>query len=707
VPAVPRLPQEPKEQGRLAAWLDCCLLAALLHAGATASPAEEAAPALDLPGLSLTADAVLALLHTPEGMTDPLRAEAEAKLLWRRVLAVPGGVLARLSSFGLDGMSLRVLALCIAPDLDGRYAKVFGFLHDDLTRRRASLPILRQLLEEPGGERVGPVLATMAPLRRLGLLHAEEGEPASALASLHADPVLLCAFEDDLPSELVGLVQRKAWSRMPGAPAEQPDPDTVAQALAETPGDVQLLRISSGQRPERRAWAEALLERLEVPPLRLELADAPPADAKSATLLGQRLALVARLELAVPVVDLAAAWLQPEGRGALTALLSRLVVVAPLVLLLTDSASAEPALPASVSRRHVRLRPLQPEDRRTAWSELAQARSISLGPIELDLLTGLRLERSEITQAVDEAECAAWLEERPDGAALLAAGRRLAATVTPNFARRIPPELRLDRIVLPPDREAQLREMVVQLRHSSQVNEEWGFGQTMLYGRGVTALFAGPSGTGKTFAARAIAGELGIDLLQIDLAQVVSKYIGETEKNLSTIFSAAEASEVGLLFDEADALFGKRSEVRDAHDRYANIETAYLLQRIEEFTGLAILTTNLKPNLDTAFLRRLRFVIDFPQPDAALRAEIWRRAFPARAPLDPDLDLDLLAERLELTGGSIQSAALRAAYLAAGEDTPIAMRHVVYACRRELLKLGQLSAERGLAVLAAEPGELS
>jgi SpoVK/Ycf46/Vps4 family AAA+-type ATPase len=265
----------------------------------------------------------------------------------------------------------------------------------------------------------------------------------------------------------------------------------------------------------------------------------------------------------------------------------------------------------------------------------------------------------------------------------------------------------LDRIVLPPDREAQLREMVVQLRHSSQVNEEWGFGQTMLYGRGVTALFAGPSGTGKTFAARAIAGELGIDLLQIDLAQVVSKYIGETEKNLSTIFSAAEASEVGLLFDEADALFGKRSEVRDAHDRYANIETAYLLQRIEEFSGLAILTTNLKPNLDTAFLRRLRFVIDFPQPDAALRAEIWRRAFPARAPLDPDLDLDLLAERLELTGGSIQSAALRAAYLAAGEDTPIAMRHVVYACRRELLKLGQLSAERGLAVLAAEPGELS
>ncbi|MBD0273513.1 MAG: ATP-binding protein, partial [Acetobacteraceae bacterium] len=317
-------------------------------------------------------------------------------------------------------------------------------------------------------------------------------------------------------------------------------------------------------------------------------------------------------------------------------------------------------------------------------------------------LAGLRLEPSQIARAAAEARAAAWPDERPpDGAALLAAGRRAASVATPRFARRIPPEAGLDRIVLPPDRHAQLREIVVQVRHAARVQEAWGFRELMLYGRGVAALFAGPSGTGKTISARAIAGELGMDLLQIDLAQIVSKYIGETEKNLAAVFAAAEAADVALLFDEADALFGKRSEVKDAHDRYANIETAYLLQRLEEFSGLAILTTNLKPNLDTAFLRRLRFVVDFPRPDAALRAEIWRRAFPPRAPLDPDLDLDVLADSLDLTGGSIQSAALRAAYLAAGEDRPIAMRHLAYACRRELLKLGQLSAERELAALAA------
>ncbi len=221
------------------------------------------------------------------------------------------------------------------------------------------------------------------------------------------------------------------------------------------------------------------------------------------------------------------------------------------------------------------------------------------------------------------------------------------------------------------------------------------------YGRGVPALFSGPSGTGKTMAAQIIARELAVELFQVDLANTVSKYIGETEKNLDRIFEAAESASAVLLFDEADALFGKRTEVRDAHDRYANVEVAYLLQRMEAYSGLVILTTNFRQNLDKAFMRRLRFVVEFPEPDATHREAIWQRVFPDDAPLAEDVSFGFLARRLELTGGHIQQIAIRAAFAAVGEDAPIGMRHIVHATREELRKLGMLNAEQTLAQLVA------
>jgi SpoVK/Ycf46/Vps4 family AAA+-type ATPase len=221
------------------------------------------------------------------------------------------------------------------------------------------------------------------------------------------------------------------------------------------------------------------------------------------------------------------------------------------------------------------------------------------------------------------------------------------------------------------------------------VHVDWGFGAGSGRGLGIAALFAGDSGTGKTFAAEALANAAGLDLYRIDLATVVSKYIGETEKNLQRVFDAAEASGAVLLFDEADALFGKRSEVKDSHDRYANIEVAYLLQRIEAYRGLAILTTNLKSAIDRAFLRRLRFVVQFPFPDDAARAAIWRRQFPPRAPLG-EIDVAALA-RLQLAGGHIRSVALNAAFRAAEAGTPIGHRLLLDAARTEFAKL-----ERGL-----------
>jgi SpoVK/Ycf46/Vps4 family AAA+-type ATPase len=240
-------------------------------------------------------------------------------------------------------------------------------------------------------------------------------------------------------------------------------------------------------------------------------------------------------------------------------------------------------------------------------------------------------------------------------------------------------------LVLPDPVTAQLKELAAQVTHRLRVYENWGFGRKMSRGRGVSALFAGPSGAGKTLAAEVIGNHLALDLYRIDLAGVVSKYIGETEKNLRRIFDAAERSGAILFFDEADALFGKRSEVKDSHDRYANIEVAYLLQRMEQHRGLAILATNMKSHIDQAFLRRLRFVVNFPFPDSVLRRRIWERCLSPEA-LRGQIDLDALA-RLEITGGNIHTIALNAAFLAADWGRSIGMREIAEAARAEFEKI--------------------
>jgi SpoVK/Ycf46/Vps4 family AAA+-type ATPase len=252
--------------------------------------------------------------------------------------------------------------------------------------------------------------------------------------------------------------------------------------------------------------------------------------------------------------------------------------------------------------------------------------------------------------------------------------------------------------VLPRAQLASLRAVEDQVRHQATVYAVWGFGARSSRGLGITALFSGPSGTGKTTAAEAMAASLGLDLLHVDLAQVVSKYIGETEKNLDRVFAAAEAGGSILLFDEADAIFGKRSEVRDSHDRYANMEVSYLLQRMEAYRGLAILTTNQKNVIDEAFLRRLRFVVHFPFPDRALRETLWRRAFPHNV-VEDALDWTALS-RLSLSGGSIRNVALNAAFVAAAEGGKVAISHLLRALSAEGAKV-----EAPLLVLQlARPG---
>ncbi len=261
-----------------------------------------------------------------------------------------------------------------------------------------------------------------------------------------------------------------------------------------------------------------------------------------------------------------------------------------------------------------------------------------------------------------------------------------------DLAARVESDASWATLVLPDAVVGALRGIVAQVRHRALVHDGWGFAAPGARGRGVAALFAGASGTGKTTAAELIARELGFDLYRVDLAGVVSKYIGETEKNLRRLFDAAEAGGCVLLFDEAEALFGKRGEIRDGHDRYANAEVDYLLQRVEAFRGVAILASNAKAQLDGAFLRRLRYVVTFPFPDAAQRARIWARAFPPGAPLGA-IGYDRLA-RLELSGGSIRNAALHAAFLAAERGEPIADAHLRDAVRAEFAKLERPYTER-------------
>jgi hypothetical protein len=331
------------------------------------------------------------------------------------------------------------------------------------------------------------------------------------------------------------------------------------------------------------------------------------------------------------------------------------------------------------------------EEQRDVWrSLLADAPALVNGRMN-DLVSQFSLTLPAIRASVRQALAAG--DGLASDARLWHACRSQARLRLNDLAERIEPAAAWDDLVLPPAEKSLLREVAAQVAHRAKVYESWGFGTKVTRGLGISALFSGPSGTGKTMAAEVLANELDLDLYRIDLAGVVSKYIGETEKNLRRVFDAAEDSGAILFFDEADALFGKRSEVKDSHDRYANIEVSYLLQRMEAYSGLAVLATNLKSAVDAAFLRRIRFVINFPFPDPAQRAEIWRQVFPARTPTD-GLDPTSLA-RLSVAGGNIRNIALNAAFLAAQSGEPVRMTHVLQAARTEYAKLEKPLTEIG------------
>lgn len=333
-------------------------------------------------------------------------------------------------------------------------------------------------------------------------------------------------------------------------------------------------------------------------------------------------------------------------------------------------------------------------EQQQTWQELLDSADIHINGQVPRLVAQFNLTVPAIRASVTQA-----LESGTKGKALVQslwdAGRLQARARMDDMAQRIEAIARWDDLVLPPNEKTLLREIAAHVRHRSTVYDSWGFGAMSNRGLGISALFAGSSGTGKTMAAEVLANELRLDLYRIDLSSVVSKYIGETEKNLRRVFDAAEDGGAILFFDEADALFGKRTEVKDSHDRYANIEINYLLQRMETYRGLAVLATNMRNAMDPAFLRRLRFAVNFPFPEFAQRAEIWQRVFPRKMPSER-LDFQLLAQ-LQIAGGNIRNIAMNAAFHAAEQGAPVRMLHLAQAARNEFVKMEKPVPEAEIA----------
>jgi hypothetical protein len=574
----------------------------------------------------------------------------------------------------LDALDSSVLALCVAPELQPRYGRLYAYLQDDVTRRLASPRLAAELL---AGEGVSPadVLSCFEPGSRLSRCGALRVVAAETTATLADRPVKvadrLVAFLLGA-GELGGVTAGTRLRRIESEPAVG-RVESVAEIAPLLAAQTRLPLIVCG--PDAGAIVAAAAARPVLVLSAREL-DKPDtmADARlAAVLAGGRLCLNSLADLT------------PAERAALV----RAVDESPERLVLLCASRREAAALSDRPALIVEVPHPSFAERGRAWSAYTGVPE----PSEVAAKFRLSIEQIRAAAEVSLITARSRGDELPQAADLDLGARHASSSRLGELASHLDPAYAWDDLVLPERQVDLLRSISAYLRHRDQVLSEWGYEVTVSRTQGLKVLFAGESGTGKTMAAQVLGTQLGLDLFRVDLATIVSKYIGETEKNLERIFTAADGSNAILFFDEADALFGKRSEVSDSHDRYANIEVAYLLQRMEAYPGAVILATNFRRNIDDAFVRRLDFLIDFPFPEADDRRRIWRLVLPAAAPLADDVDLDFLAERFKLSGGAIRNCSLAAAFRAADEGTQIEMRHLVRAVAQEYGKQGRLTLE--------------
>ncbi|SFY49562.1 ATP-binding protein [Streptomyces sp. F-1] len=576
--------------------------------------------------------------------------------------------------FGLTPFERDLVLLTAADELDPTTAARCAAAAGDPRRAYPTFSLALAALGEPHWSALTPV----APLRRWRIVELED-ETRLTVSRLRLDERVLHFLLDSpyLDARLHGRLRRTTPpDTLP------PSYDLAANRLAEGwredgrgPGGPPVVEVTGGDQRSRAELAATAAARCGLRLYTMSAEDLPtdPAERDRLARLWQREAILLPAALLVEAGDL-----DRDQRAATEAFLAGSAV--PVVV------SSEDPLPTGRPRTRVAVPRLDDDEQLAVWADaFTDVADLADGELR-SLVAQFRLPPHVVRSAAAAVSRRLPHEDEADAAELAwRAGLEEARVGMDELGRRIEPRAGWHDLVLHDRQTAVLREIVAHVRQRPTVHQEWGFAATLRRGLGVTALFAGGSGTGKTLAAEVMADELGLDLFVVDLSQVVSKYIGETEKNLRRVFDTAERGGALLLFDEADALFGKRSEVKDSHDRYANLEVSYLLMRMEAYRGLAILTTNMKQALDTAFLRRIRFVVDFPFPAEHERAEIWRRVLPPQAPLK-DIDPDLLA-RLTVAGGSIRNIALSGAFLAAEEGDRLQMRHMLAAARTEYLKL--------------------
>jgi hypothetical protein len=662
-------------------------------------------------------------LYIPDGEVDALLSESADPAAAEQIASLTGQIavleqenalylenspelpLALLKArFGLSPFECRVLVIALGPDLDLRYQTLYAYVQNDVTRKAPTVDLALKLLcparEQQWSAR--SILSGDRPLFRNCLLRLTEES--------HERELPLSARSLKVPGRVVAFLL--------GHDAPDSEPPRAFVCL-QPQSQIDELILPSTTRLRMKA-AASLLEDGGVIILRGRAGSGKCQAAAAMCSEGAR---------KLVICDLSRPALEP---AKLVSLLRRecLLSDAGLYLKIDDSWSAEPeklrfvsdlarelegqpfpvfvgveqlkeavVLPRSATSFHFDLDVPEIPMRRVLWQrELNGSASAPQIEPEINVLAGkFRFTPGQIREVMTEARNLARLRE-PGAQALSPADIYSAARVLGNpglqkLAHKSELLFAWHDLVLPERVLQQLREVANSVRLRHRVHSEWCFDSKLGKNSGISVMFSGLSGTGKSMAASVLARELSLDLYKIDLSGVVSKYVGETEKNLSRIFDEAEYSSAVLFFDEADALFGKRSEVKDAHDRYSNIEVAFLLQRMEQFSGLAILATNISRNIDAAFVRRMQHIVEFPFPEAAHRERIWRGMFPPEAPLDPDVDFSFLARQFELSGGNIRNVVTAAAFMAAEKGRPISMEHLARATGREFQKMGKLPSK--------------
>ncbi|TFG90010.1 MAG: AAA family ATPase, partial [Candidatus Atribacteria bacterium] len=596
--------------------------------------------------------------------------------------------------FQLTRFEMDIILVCLAPELDVKYEKLYAYLQDDVTKKRPTFDLVMRLLcyslEENFGAR--KYFLQTAPLMRNRLLSFVGDEQLPLLSrSLKIDERIISFLlgadgMDKRIQKFTDFIEpRRSFDDMILAEDHKTTLNEFAGSLSSNKSRVMLF-FHGPYGTGKKMIAEAICRELGAPLLVVDSKGLQGSESLETLNLIFREAMLQDSSLYFEDFDV----LLDKDAGVSVPDLIRYMDSFPVLIFLSGGIPFEPK---GRLTNHSFIRFDFPIPSFTLRKELWKS-SLNgiISDADIDALAGkFKFSGGQMKDAIFTAQNAASAKGR-SGLSMedLYIGCRLQSNSNlSSLARKIEPHYAWEDIVLPTDTKKQLEEVAGYVKYRGVVYSDWGFDRKLSIGKGLNVLFSGPSGTGKTMAAEIIAREVQLDIYKIDLSNVVSKYIGETEKNLSRIFREAETSNSILFFDEADALFGKRSEVKDAHDRYANIETGYLLQKMEEYDGIVILATNLSKNIDDAFMRRMQIVIEFPFPDDTQRRLIWSGMFPKESPLGEDIDYRFLSQKIKLAGGNIKNMALAAAFYAAENSREINMHHIMHAARREYQKMGK------------------